>query len=118
MSETKEQAQEEPGVQTRSKIIQPKPKEQSTTPPKAKQIIKKKEPIKPVSVELTTLERKRLEKEAAMVFFNNIIENKLSRGEEITQADLDQLDKATDAYEEEIRPFLTIEEVVELDIAD
>ena len=80
--------------------------------------VKKKEPIKQLSVELTERERRRYEKEAAMIWFNNIVENKLIRGEQVTQTDLDLLDKATDAYEEEIRPYLTLEEVVELDIID
>ena len=71
-----------------------------------------------MSVELTDRERTRYTKEAAMIWFNNIVENKLLRGEEVTQKDLDLLDKATDAYEEEIRPYLTLEEVVELDIND
>ena len=79
-----------------------------TAPPKPKP--------KQVPVGLTDIERIWYEKEAAMIWHNNIIEMKLARGEEITEEDLELLDKATDAYEEEIRPFLTIEEIAEMQI--
>ena len=75
-----------------------------------------KKQAKQVPVGLTDIERIRYEKEAAMIWYNNIIEMKLARGEEITEEDLKLLDKATDAYEEEIRPFLTIEEIAEMQI--
>ena len=49
-----------------------------------------------------------------MIYYNNIVEMKLMRGEEITEEDLKLLDKATDAYEEEIRPYLSVEEIAEM----
>ena len=47
--------------------------------------------------------------EGAMVYYSTIIENKISRGEEVTDEDLLKLDTATDAYEELIRPELSLE---------
>ena len=47
-----------------------------------------------------------------MVYYNNVIENKLMRGEEVTEEDLENIDKATDAYEEEIRPWLSVQDLV------
>ena len=63
---------------------------------------------------MTDAERTRYEKESAMIFYNNIVEMKLMRGDEIIDEDLELLDKATDAYEEEIRPYLSVEEIAEM----
>ena len=46
-----------------------------------------------------------------MIYYNNIVENKLARGEEVTDVDLENLDKASDAYEEHIKPYLSVEEL-------
>ena len=73
-----------------------------------------KKKMKQAPVDLTQAERIRYEKEAAMIYYNNIVEMKLMRGEEITEEDLKLLDKATDAYEEEIRPYLSVEEIAEM----
>ena len=41
-----------------------------------------------------------------MIYYNNVVENKLAQGEEVTEEDLKNLDDATDAYEEKIKPWL------------
>ena len=53
-----------------------------------------------------------------MIYYNNIIELKLTKNIEVTQKDLTNLDKATEAYEDEIRPYLAINELVELDFIE
>ena len=53
-----------------------------------------------------------------MIYYNNIIENKLASGEEVTEEDLENLDRATDAYEAEIKPWLSIEEIIKLQELD
>ena len=60
------------------------------------------------SVELTPEERNRYELQAVMIYYNNIVENKIAKGEEVTEEDIENLDKATDAYEAEIKPYLTV----------
>ena len=62
-----------------------------------------------VSVALSAEDRNKYEMEGAMVYYSTIIENKISRGEEVTDEDLMKLDTATDAYEELIRPELSLE---------
>ena len=58
-------------------------------------------------------DRHMYELEAAMVYYGTIIQNKFARGEEVTDQDLINVDNATDAYEEYIKPGLSIEETVE-----
>ena len=73
-----------------------------------------KKKIEEVPVDLTEEERVRYEKEADMIYYQNIIENKLASGEEVTDEDLKNLDKASDIYEDEIRQDLSVEAIVRL----
>ena len=73
----------------------------------------KKKDIVPVT--MSHEDRKMYEMEGAMVWYSTIIENKIARGEEVTDEDLQLLDEATDAYEALIKPTLSVEEIVRLD---
>ena len=73
-----------------------------------------KKQLKEISVELTTEARRLYELEAAMVYYNNIVDNKLAIGEKVTDEDLENLDNATEKYEKEINPWLSMEEIVKL----
>ena len=55
-------------------------------------------------------DRKRYELEGAMVWYCTIIENKIARGEEVTDDEIRDLDAATDAFEEYIKPGLSFED--------
>ena len=66
-------------------------------------------------VTMSSEDRKMYEMEGAMVWYSTIIENKIARGEEVSDEDLRLLDEATDAYEALIKPSLSVEEIGRLD---
>ena len=81
------------------------------------QVQSKKTNLKPVPVELSEDERLILEMEGAMVYYRELIEQKLRRGEDIPEDDdlVIKMTEACDAYEKLITPNLSIEQLAQLD---
>ena len=81
------------------------------------QVQSKKTNVKPVPVELSEDERLILELEGAMVYYRELIEQKLRRGEDIPEDDdlVIKMTEACDAYEKLITPNLSIEQLAQLD---
>ena len=81
------------------------------------QVQSKKTNLKPVPVELSEDERLILELEGAMVYYRELIEQKLRRGEDIPEDDdlVIKMTEACDAYEKLITPNLSIEQLAQLD---
>ena len=81
------------------------------------QVQSKKTNVKPVPVELSEDERHILELEGAMVYYRELIEQKLRRGEDIPEDDdlVIKMTEACDAYEKLITPNLSIEQLAQLD---
>ena len=72
---------------------------------------------KPVPVDLTENERQLYELEGAMVYYRELIEQKLRRGEEVPEDDelVVKMWEACHAFERYIAPNLTVEQLAELD---
>ena len=72
-------------------------------------------PVAPVS--LNEEERKVAELEAAVSYWQGLIELRLRRGEDVPEEDplFLQLVAATDAFQRGLEPHLTLEEIVELE---
>ena len=81
------------------------------------QVQSKKNNVKPVPVDLSEDERLILEMEGAMVYYRELIEQKLRRGEDVPEDDdlVIKMTEACDAYEKLITPNLSIEQLAQLD---
>ena len=81
------------------------------------QVQSKKNNVKPVPVDLSEDERLILEMEGAMVYYRELIEQKLRRGEDVPEDDdlVIKMTEACDVYEKLITPNLSIEQLAQLD---
>ena len=81
------------------------------------QVQSKKNNVKPVPVDLSEDERLILEMEGAMVYYRELIEQKLRRGEDVPEDDdlVIKMTEACDVYEKLITPHLSIEQLAQLD---
>ena len=80
--------------------------------------VQKNKPVgKPVPVDLSEDERHIYELEGAMIYYRELIEQKLRRGEEVPEDDdlVVQMTEACSAFERLITPNLTIEQLAQLD---
>ena len=85
--------------------------------PSKLQVQSKKTILKPVPVDLSEDERLLFELEGAMVYYRELIEQKLRQGEEVHEDDelVIKMTEACHAYEKLITPNLTVEQLAQLD---
>ena len=69
--------------------------------------------IQPAPVDLSPMESKQYELEGAMLYYRQLIELRLQRGEEIAKDDdlVTKLSEACDAYQRFLEPHLSIEQI-------